>query len=281
MTTSRIREQKRRGAKYTGILRDSRIRATEERPAVEHSEPRRASVNWRLFSGAIVVSLSLVLALFFSADAFYVRSVAVGGVKYLTKEEIFAYADIANVHIFWVSPEQVRRNLLRSPAIANARVSLSWPPNMVNIIVEEREPALVWEQSGTALWVDIQGRIMAQREDRPELVRVAAKMGADEGPLAAGGRVDEAVVFGALELQDVLPEVTLLLYDPVRGLGYRNEYGWDVWFGTGTGMAEKYQIYKAMRDTIVARGIQAGEVNIVNPDAPYYTIMWGSDSSGQ
>src|SRR5687767_12025459 len=109
MSTSRMRD-KRRGTKYAGILRDNRSRPTEERPVVEHSEPRRSPVKWRLFSGMIVVTLALVLLLFFSADAFYVRSIAVGGMKYLTKEEIFAYADIANVHIFWINPEQVREN---------------------------------------------------------------------------------------------------------------------------------------------------------------------------
>jgi hypothetical protein len=246
MTTSRMRD-KRRGTKYAGILRDNR-RPPDERPLVEHSEPRRSPVNWRMFSGVIVVSLILVLLIFFSADAFYVRSVAVGGIKYLTKEEIFAYADIANVHIFWINPAKVRENLLRSPAIADARIALAWPPNMVNIVVEEREPALVWEQNGTAVWVDIQGRVMAQREDRPDLMRISAQTGSDQGLLSESGRVDEALVFGALELQEVMPEAHLLVYDEAKGLGYRNEYGWDVWFGSGTGMAEKYQIYKAIRD---------------------------------
>ncbi|MCU0512220.1 MAG: FtsQ-type POTRA domain-containing protein [Anaerolineae bacterium] len=283
MSTFRTRDR-RRGTKYAGILRDPRTHPAEDRdrPAVEHSESRQTRINWRLFSAALVLLLCLVLGIFFTADAFYVRSVAVGGVRYLTKEEVFAYADIASVHIFWVSAEQVRQNLLRSPAIASARVTLGWPPAMVNIIVEEREPALVWEQGGTALWVDLQGRMMAQREDRPELLRVAAKTDMEQVLSGDSGRLDEAIVFGALELQEVIVPLPLLFYDAVRGLGFRNEYGWDVWFGTGTGMAEKYAIYQVIRDSMVARGLQAGEINIVDPDHPYYTVMWGLDAnSGQ
>ena len=40
-----------------------------------------------------------------------------------------------------------------------------------------------WEQSGTANWVDIQGRIMQQREDRPDLLREVS-----EGSGLASGR---------------------------------------------------------------------------------------------
>jgi hypothetical protein len=268
----------RRRNKYAGVLRDNRTTVARPMPTVEHSEPRQSAVSWRLVSGLVVLCLSALLALFFSADAFYVRSIAVGGIQYLTKEEIFAYADIANVHLFWVSPEQVRQNLLRSMSIADARVTLGWPPNMVNIIIEEREPALVWEQAGTAFWVDIRGRVMAQRQDKPELIRIAVQPTMEtQGPLSESGRVDEAIVFGALELQDILPDVPVLFYDPNKGLGFRNSSGWDVWFGVGTGMPEKYLIYQAIAERLIARGIQAGEVNIVNPDAPFYTILWGRD----
>jgi hypothetical protein len=270
---------RRRGTRYAGVLRDNRTRTTDDRPLVEHSEPRNTTVNWRLFSGAIVVCLSVILVLFFTADAFYVRAVAVGGLKYLTKEEIFAYADIANVHIFWINPGNVREKLLASPSIADAKVTLGWPPNMVNIVVEEREPALVWEQSGTAIWVDIQGRIMAQRETRPELIRVATQGVVQQG--IESGRVDEDIVFGALQLQELMPDVPLLLYDANKGLGFRNTYGWDVWLGVGTGMPEKFQIYQTMAASLVARGIQAGEVNITNPDAPYYNVLWGREPPAQ
>jgi hypothetical protein len=270
---------RRRGTRYAGVLRDNRTRTNDDRPAVEHSEPRSTAVNWRLLSGAIVVCLSVILVMFFTADAFYVRSVAVGGLKYLTKEEVFALTNIANVHIFWINPGDVREKLMESPSIADARVTLGWPPNMVNIVVEEREPVLVWEQGDTAIWVDLQGRIMVQREDRPELIRIATQGAVDQGKDT--GHVDEEIVFGALQLQELMPDTPLLLYDANKGLGFRNTYGWDVWMGVGTGMPEKYQIYQTLAAGLVARGIQAGEVNITNPDAPYYNVLWGREAPQQ
>ncbi len=277
MSASGTRNNRERRNRSTGaVLRDVRLPVpmTDERP-IEHSEPRNKGFQWRMVSFVIVVVLSAVLAFFYTADAFYVRSISVGGLRYLTKEEVFAFADIANLHIFWIDPRDVRENLLRSPSIAEARVWLSWPPQMVNIIIQEREPALVWEQSGTAIWVDIQGRIMAQREDRPNLVRISADMSVSDGPLGESGRVEMGVVVGALQLQSLMPEVTTWRYDSVQGLGFVNSNGWQVWLGTGAGMQEKIAIYNTLSADMVARGIQAGELNIVDPDHPFYTVMWG------
>jgi hypothetical protein len=261
----------RRRTRYAGIWRGAGERTLDDIPAVEHSQPRRVPVNWRLFSGAIVLCLAIVLGLFFAADAFYIRSIAVGGLKYLTKEEVFAYADIANYHIFWVSPEMVRQNLMRSPSIANAEVTLSWPPNMVHIVIEEREPAMIWEQNGTSRWVDVTGRVMDLRIDRLDLIRISTSVTDENSPLQ-DGHISEEIVFGALELQEVMPDLLVLRYDSIKGLGMRSPDGADVWFGVGTGMAEKYAIYQAIQVDLASQGFQAWEINITDPDHPLYNL---------
>ena len=266
------RERRRRERNYTGILRGGRGRAEEIE--VNQIEDRSRKFSWRIVSGLIVLALSGVLALFFYSDVFYVHSIAVGGIRYMTKEEVFTYANIADVHIFWVEPDDIRENLMGFPTVADAQVRVSWPPNMVNIHIEEREPALVWEQNGTAIWIDIQGNVMRQYEDRPDLLRVVAIDPLTEGPLT-GETLDVTVVFGALQLQELQPEVDIWRYDVARGLGFRNANGWDVWLGVGTTMTEKMQIYERLTSDIIARGIQVGELNIVNPDAPFYTVLWG------
>lgn len=277
LLTARSRhDRRRRGTQYASVLRDNRMgSASDHAPSLAHSTPREAEFNWRWVSGMMVIVLSGLLLLFSTADVFYVRSIAVGGQRYLTKEEVFAFTKVANTHIFWIDPQQVRANLLLSPSIADARVWLGWPPHMVNILIEEREPAIVWEQDGQALWVDIQGRMMQQRQDNPQLIRVSAASDAPQGVFSDDGRVDEDIVIGALQLQALLPEATLLRYDTVKGLGIADSNGWNVWFGTGRHMQEKMAIYRAITRDIQARGIQASEVNIVNPDAPFYVTAWG------
>lgn len=261
---TRLRER-RRGGRTPGILRPN-TGQTVERP-VGHGA-RVQGANWRMFSGLIVVALLFVLAMFFIAPIFYIHSIAVGGLRYTTKEEVFALTGIANMHIFWVDAEEVRRNVLRSPTIADVRVTVGWPPQMVQVIVEEREPALIWEQAGVSTWLDVQGRVMQLREDRPNLLRIQSNV--DDGPVGPNVQLPLDIVTGALQLKSLRPNIETLRYDPTFGLGYQDGRGWEAWFGTGTDMPEKLKIYETLVENLLARSITPTRVDVGNPDAPYY-----------
>ncbi|MFN8448602.1 MAG: FtsQ-type POTRA domain-containing protein [Anaerolineae bacterium] len=268
--TSKLRET-RRSARTPAIWR-GRTSPEVERAPVQHGVRGRFSIPWRVVSGLIVLSLLMVLALFFTSDAFYVRSIAVGGLHYMSSSEIFSLTNVTNMHVFWVDPDQVRADILRSSTVADADVRVGWPPNMVQIVITEREPALVWEQSGTATWIDLQGRVMRQRENRPDLLRVTV----DSAVVGTvGAQVDQDVVSGAVQLQSLLPGVTVLRYHPDKGLGYNDHRGWDAWLGTGTDMPEKVLIYNSIVSSLQVRGIVPSEINVANPDAPYYSVLSG------
>jgi hypothetical protein len=206
--------------------------------------------------------------MFFATDAFYVHSISVGGLRYLTKEEVFTFANIANMHVFWLDPEEVRRSILREPTIADATVFIGWPPDMVQIIIEEREPALIWVQAGVAVWIDLQGRKMALREDRDDLLRVVVD--GIEGELGDNVPIPVEIVNGALQLGELLPDIELLRYNPIKGLGYQSPNGWEVWFGTGTNMQQKFIVYQGIERDLIARGRIPYEINVA--DAPYYCL---------
>lgn len=272
---SRSRESRRRPGRLPGVWYGDQT-DTAERPVVSHGVRGRVFVGWRLFSSLIIVSLLLVLFLFFSADAFYVHSIAVGGLEYLTKEEVFALTNIANMHVFWLDPAEIRQNILRSPTVADASVQVGWPPHMVQVVIQERQPALVWEQAGVATWIDVQGRVMQQREDRPDLLRIADYV--TEGPLAPNTRLQTEIITGALQLRSMFPNIDLLRYHPSKGLGYQDGRGWEVWFGVGTNMPQKILVYNAIVTNLMGRNIQPTEINIANPDAPYYSVLGGVES---
>lgn len=279
--TSRSREGRR--GRMPAIWKPDAIPSTDETgapiPEVPHGTTNRVYVSWRIFSGIIVVCLSAVLFLFFGADAFYVTSVNVGGQRYISKEDIFALSGVANMHLFWIDPEQVRQNLQLSPTIADATVNVGWPPGMVQIIVQEREPALVWEQAGVATWIDLQGRVMRQWEDRDDLLRVHADNMFDE-PLSPEDRIDREIVNGAVQLKVLMPNAEMMRYHPDKGLGFSDQRGWASWYGIGTNMAEKILIYNTIVADLQARGIQPSEVNVANPDAPFYCAAIEGCSGG-
>ena len=273
MTSLRSRQQKRRQVRAPGIWRGRGQTPTGERSTVEHGVRNHFGISARVLSGLIIVSLVVALAAFFGTDYFYVRGITVTGTNYLDEATIFRYAGIAEMHIFWVDPLTVRRNLLDSSIeIADADVSIGWPPEMVHIRIEEREPALVWIQSGVASLVDLQGRrlrILADDETRPELMWVLVNGNATGLP-GLDEPVPAAAVNGALQLQTLVAGIQQLRYHPSKGLGFHEPGGWDVWLGVGTDMPDKLLIYEALRENLLARGVTPTEINVAHPEAVYY-----------
>jgi cell division septal protein FtsQ len=229
---------------------------------------RLNAVNWRYMSGLIVATLGLVAVMMLRSDIFVVRGIAVSGTTYLDTREIFRYTGIAERHILEVDPEVVKRTLEGIAPIAEAEVTIGWPPDMVRIRIVERQPALLWDQNGVEAWIDIHGRVLtAPPEDRPELLRVVTR-GIEEA-IGPTDHIEQDVVDGARQLQELVPTERRLRYDPFLGLGFRDERGWEAWFGSGRDMPVKILVYRRMVDDLLARNITPSVVNVSNPDRPY------------
>jgi cell division septal protein FtsQ len=276
-TTPRSRDERRtqRTSRTPGIYRGRfapQPNAADLEP-IQHGTREGFVLGARVVSGLIALALIVVLLVFFAADAFYVTNITTAGLQYLTKEEIYTVSGVAGLHVFWLDPTEIRENILQFGSVADVDVQVGWPPNGVQIIVEERQPALIWEQGGTSVWIDLQGRVMAQRADLANLPRVTVN-GLNE-PMTASVRLDPQVVAGALQLRELLPEMQNLRYVPERGLGYNDPRGWEVWFGVGTDMPEKILIYNAIVADNQARGITPSVIDVADPDAPKYCCRTG------
>ena len=99
----------------------------------------------RVISLVILLSLLAVLAMFFQSDAFYVHSIEVGGLDYLSAGEVFSLSGVASMHIFWIDPDGVRDRIMESSSVADVDVLVGWPPHLLQVEIQEREPALIWE----------------------------------------------------------------------------------------------------------------------------------------
>ncbi|HLA42834.1 MAG TPA: FtsQ-type POTRA domain-containing protein [Aggregatilineales bacterium] len=232
-------------------------------------------LSWRWVSGSLTAVLLIVLIVLLFSDAFYVNSVAVGGVNYLTREEVFRFSGVSQKHIFWVDVKEVENQLKSSNNISDAQVRVGWPPHMVQIIVRERDPVLIWEQGNDRVWVDVNGMVMFQREDRSDLLRVVYDPNEPQPPGDVGPntRIPVEIVHGALLLESRLPGIDVLLYHPVKWLGGRDPRGWMAWFGVGDNMAMKARVYTALIDYNSDK-LQFGEIDVSDPDNPVYSILW-------
>ncbi len=264
-------------------------KAAEAAPAaVPRDQVRQVYVSWRIFSFLIVATLLAVLYLLLTQDAFYVHSIAVGYTSeshFLSPPEIFERTGLANIHLFWIDASEVEHRLEEDAQVASAEVIVGWPPNLVQVTISERQPALIWEQSGLRVWVDVRGRVMAMRQDMPSLVRVIVEkpskdvhigrcelQGTDH-LLGPGSCIDQDTVNGVLQFKALYPNVTEMLYDPIKGLGFRDGRNWVLWFGNGVDITTKMLVYNAMIADALAKKRQPIEVNVANPDAPYYNFQ--------
>lgn len=225
--------------------------------------------------------LVLMLAggvILFTNPMFYVMRAEIGGVRYVPAEEIFTQSGIAGFHILWVDPDVVAERITASPSLSSAQVVVQWPSRVI-ILVREREPALVWEQGGARYWVDVNGNLMLMRRDLPNLVRVVNEGEAIPfycpGPACVEGGVvsiDPAVVLGAQQLKTLRNQIDVLYYDPVRGLSYQDGRGWRGYFGIGTDMDRKLQVYEALVASLEERGVRTTYIDVSNPGAPFYRV---------
>lgn len=274
---SHVQAHRRQPDRAPGVLHRAAPGTLPKRTAAARIGGRRVSFRWRVCSAIIFVLFCAILLLFFTSDVFYVRSIQVRGNNHITREEVFAYADIADYHMFWLDPEQIRQSVLRSASIADIAVELGWPPNLITIIVQERQPALVWTEAGDETWIDLQGRVMQARAEMPNLLHVNLIAGDYGGPKPSAEDFTGDMVLGALRLKEILPAGEHLSFHPIHGLGWTNELGWQVWMGSDSAvvMSEKVKMYHALLENIISRAIPIAELNIANPDAPFYSVIWG------
>ena len=233
--------------------------------------------RWRIVSALLFALFGVTLLAFFTSDVFYVSAIQARGNTFISGDEVFSYSELADYHMFWLDPDDIRDKVLRSPSVADISVELGWPPNLVTLHVQERQPALVWSDAGDETWIDIQGRVMPARAEVPGLLHINLVADEAAGPAPAADDFSKDMVLGALRLRDILPEGDQLDYHPIHGLGWTNEAGWQVWMGADSAavMDEKIKIYEVLVDNLNSRAIDLAELNIANPDAPFYRLLWG------
>jgi hypothetical protein len=233
---------------------------------------------WRLVSTAIILAIIGLGAFIFTNPMFYVLRAEVGGLRYVSADEIYTQAGIVGYHILWVEPDVVAERIAANPSLDMAQVVVRWPARVV-ILVREREPAIVWEQAGKGYWVDVRGHLMLMRRDLPNLVRVINEGEAIPfqcpGPRCADQdtiSIDTDVVLGTQHLKTLRGNIDVLYYDPSRGLSYQDGRGWRAYFGVGANMDIKLAIYETLVADLMARGIQPVYIDVSNPDAPFYRV---------
>lgn len=253
--------------------RSLRRRLKERQQGLDRPEERVRPIgviwiSWRWLSGSISLFLIILLYFMLGSNVFIVDTIAVGGERYLTPEQVFEATGVADHNLFKLDARSIEKRLESNPSIGNAEVYIGWPPNAVSVFITERDPALIWEQGNFRVWIDVNGIAMFQREERDDLLRIVYP-GEELEPLTTGSTIDWQIVAGALQLKSKRPSIRVMLYDPVKGLGIREEGNWVAWFGIGLGMEQRLLVYEAIVNAYYP-SIQFEEVNVSDPHHPTF-----------
>ena len=226
----------------------------------------------RLLTSLLLVGILWAGYALLAGAAFRVGQVEIHGAEYLSEAVVRSIADVEDMAIFFVDPDQIIERLRSYPEISGAEVTIEWP-NKVMIGLVERRPVVAWDDGGRKWWLCADGVAFLEREALPGMVLVVADepvLQIQDDPLAQV--IDPEVLRSAVALSTMLPEAGNLRFERERGLILDDMRGWTAYFGTEGDMAEKVLVYIRVGEWLQERATQASMVSVVDPNSPYYTL---------
>lgn len=246
------------------------------------------------------LSLALLLLMVFSIyltgqfDDFYLSDVPVVGASSIPAWEIVEASGLGGMHVFAANPAKAAEAITKVPGVVSASVQLEWP-NVVTIQVEEDSPVAIWVEGDHQYWVTQEGGFIPARSAAMGLLRIESEVtkaevvtavlaensegvGGEGGtetavpatPAAQAQFVPQDVLVGALQLQQLRPNIGKLSFEPGSGLSYQDGRGWTAYFGSGNDMAQKLVVYEKIVEELTAQGITPVYISVSNQERPYY-----------
>lgn len=237
----------------------------------------------RWISLALLAFVIFAIYLVGADEQFYLTTIPVDGTTTIPASEVVAASHLAGMHIFATDPNDAAENIMAVSGIISATVTLHWP-NQVNIKVEEDTPIALWLENGNQFWVTHNGGLMEARANVPGMLVIESEIpaavatesaedadaAAETEPVAQVAFVPPEALAGALQLQQLRPNIERLFYQPGNGLSYQDGRGWRAYFGTGTDMKQKLVVYETIVEDLLAKGITPAYISVANQERPFY-----------
>ena len=256
-----------------------RARPQIKRQTKADSIPARRPIRWSAVLLKVLAMLILVgsigLVVYgFTASEFYVYSADISGAHHLNAEGIYLAAGIDKQSIFWIRPSQVEQALSQLNGIKSVQVSCSLPAQ-VSIVVEEREPAVMWRllAQGRDWWLDEEGVVLPYHGDVKNTIFV---VDSSTPQLREGDRIKpEGAVASVLQLHSALPQVEIFFYQADQGFSFTQKSAdgtqeWPVLVGTSEDLTHKIQILRTLTNYLAANNIRPRYIDVRWADHPVY-----------
>jgi len=248
-------------------------------------------LGWRLISGAIfLLSLAVVIS-FTSLSTFQVSTINLRGAQRLTVDALLSQVDLVGTSIIRLDPQDIKTSIEdRFPGLSSVSISVNLPASIA-VQVEEREPLILWQQEGSALWIDAEGIMFPVNGEVEVAQTVIATADPPSAPEIFIPEVDDETgeishlleqsfphttvgfVEAVLSLTEYIPEGTPLQYNPQFGLGWLDPNGWLVYFGRDTTNIDmKLSEYQTIIGALENQNITPTLISLEFLHAPFYRL---------
>lgn len=204
-------------------------------------------------------------------EQFYLTTIPVEGTFSISANEVVQSSGLAGTHIFAADPNKAAEQLAEIPGVIAATVTLQWP-NDVLIQIQEDIPVAIWVEGSARYWITGNGRLIPARSQSLNLIQISSEQLPNDtengDPNIAF--VPESLFLGALQLQELRPEITALSYRPSSGLSFEDSRGWRAYLGTGTDMNQKLVVYETIVAELQEQGLTPLYISVSNKDKPYF-----------
>jgi cell division protein FtsQ len=265
-------------------------------------------IGWRLISFLLTAAFAFGLYQMWTKPEFRISEIKINGLQRINADEVLSALDLTGKRIFSIDPGAVKLTLERTfPELWDIKVHLIMP-NQVSIQLLERQPMIAWDFSKFVLWVDAEGYLIPARNLEQDLLTIRA----DALPvyqLASEAEIDvdsleidrivniirdkpqvknsfqQSIFFAfpkkitqnlltaILQLNAWMPDEKELLYEAIRGVGWQDARGWEVFIGSKLeNINDKMLMYETIVRELDKQGIQPSLVSVEFLHAPYYRL---------
>jgi len=265
-------------------------------------------IGWRLISFLFSAGFAFGLYMMWTEPEFRISEVSIVGLQRINKDEVLSKLDLDGKRIYSIDPGAVQQTLERAfPELWGIKVQLIMP-NQVLIQLIERQPMIAWEFAEHVMWVDAEGYLIPARNSELELLSIRAdtlpiyqlaseiEMRDDEHEMdnlsnivkdkpqikrgfqqalffAFPKKITPNLLTAILQLNAWMPEKKELLFEAVRGVGWKDSRGWDVFIGSKLeNINDKMLMYETIIRELDKQGIKPAMVSVEFLHAPYYRL---------
>lgn len=233
-------------------------------------------VGWRSISAISLVWLLAMLLMSFSSSALVINQLDIEGAQRIGDQDISSLLALKGQRIFSVVPGKLETMIIEAyPELNGVSMKIALPARIL-INIQERSPALAWQQSGITVWVDEAGIAFIPQGELGDLPMVEA---IEPPPNLIGDEfhrhqiITPELVRTIRNLSALAPADVLLLYDPELGIGWEDPSGWKAFFGNSSeDMDQRLAVYQSILTELSGRGLTPTLVSVAHLHAPYFRI---------